>query len=128
MGLRLTRTAGSTVYGGYALDPDDLEGTFAHRIWVRRVRDDASHQDALLHIASQTGVREEAVQAGQSVALTNEVGFTLENISVYTIKAKPYCETCERGGEGKVFIPQANFSFNAPREYQICRSEARRRS
>tara|TARA_E500000331_G_C16990937_1_gene597736 strand:- start:281 stop:646 length:366 start_codon:yes stop_codon:yes gene_type:complete len=119
--------AGSAVYGGYDLDPDNLEGTFTHRIWVRRVRDDSVNQNAVLNIAGRSGVREEVVSAGQHVFLAEEVGFTLENVSTYVIKAKPFCDVCKRGGEGRVYIPQANFAFNAPREYEITRSDARRR-
>ena len=53
MSLRITRSVDSILYGGEDLDPDNLEGTFEHRLWVRRVRDHRGKQDALVNVTSK---------------------------------------------------------------------------
>jgi hypothetical protein len=128
MALKLTRQAGSKIYGGMHLDPDDLESSCQHRIWVRWVRDDGT-ANALVHIKSASGVSERLVEVGgEPVRLCEGISFTLESVYNYTMKATPYCVECQRGGSAKEIIPQASFAFNAPRVYQIVRDDAVTRS
>ena len=40
----------------------------------------------------------------------------------------PNCRECDRGGELQKIIPQASFAFSAPRDYQIIRDDARKKT
>ena len=69
MPLRITRAVDTVLFGGWDLDPSDLEGSCDHRIWVRRVRDTDTHQDALVNIETPEGVVEEIITEDEPIQL-----------------------------------------------------------
>ena len=50
MPLRISRSAGTVFYGGESLDPEDLEGTFDHRVFVRGVVDLEGRHETHLNV------------------------------------------------------------------------------
>lgn len=129
MALRLTRSVDSVLFGGENLNPDDLEGSYEHRLWVRRVRDHRGHQDALVHITSNLGVSEHLMRVGdEGIFLGNDINITLVGIQQYFMKAKAYCDACGRGDLVQDrMIPQARLAVSAPRKYEIIRHDARKK-
>ncbi|MBT8448744.1 MAG: hypothetical protein KJO69_03590 [Gammaproteobacteria bacterium] len=128
MALKLTRLAGTVVYGGWDLNPNDLENSYDHRLLIRTVRDSDEHNAVINVSINGVGVEEHVLRVGgDTLMLENDVEVGLENVHNYTIRETPYCPECERGGEDKKVIPQASFAFSAPREYQILRDDARKK-
>ena len=128
MPLRLTRSVDSILYGGLSLDAQDLEKTFDHRIWVRRIIDHGRYQNALVNISSDEGVSEHLMKVGDAgIFLADDVKFELVGITNF-LKKPDYCEHCGRGHIPKdLWIPQARVAVSAPREYQIIRDDARKK-
>jgi|TARA_R110002033_G_scaffold168557_1_gene208433 hypothetical protein len=129
MALRLTRSVDSILYGGENLNPDNLEGSFDHRLWVRRVRDQKGHQDALVNITSTEGVSEHLIRSGDSgIWLASDININLVGIQNYIMKAKAYCDVCGRGDVvDEKNIPQAQLAVSAPRKYELIRHDARKK-
>jgi len=123
MALKLTRHAGTVVYGGWNLDPENLEGSYDHRIWVRTVRW-GDINDALLNVDVKNSRVEEHVLkvGGDELSLDHDVTVCLEHVKNYEIK-EAFCQTCERGGDKQRIVPQASFAFSAPRDYRIIRDD-----
>tara|TARA_B110000046_G_C12974063_1_gene390295 strand:+ start:527 stop:931 length:405 start_codon:yes stop_codon:yes gene_type:complete len=123
MALKLTRHAGTVVYGGWNLDPENLEQSYDHRIWVRMVRWGDIH-DALLNVSVKDARVEEHILTvgGDELSLDEDVSVCLEHVKNYEIK-ESYCQTCHRGGDKQRVIPQASFAFSAPRAYRIIRDD-----
>ena len=116
MALKLTRNAGSIVYGGYTLNPDDLERSYDHRLLVRSVKD-SSDRNAVVHLSIRNGgVEEHLLQVDGE-------GLELENVRNYVVRETPFCRECQTGGDQQKVIPQASFAFTAPREYRIIRDD-----
>ncbi len=131
MGLRITRVADSLLYGGFELDGDDLEGTFDHRIWFRRFSDYGRKKSAVLNIETREGITETVLLLMGSES-TYELGpgisIELTGINGHWAERQPYCDHCGRGDRaGQRRIPQGRFGFEAPRDYQIVRDDARKR-
>lgn len=129
MALKLTRNAGSVVYGGWNLNPHDLEQSYDHRLWVRSVRD-GDLFSAVVHLTDSAGsVSEHALcNDGKHLELDDDITVSLESVRNYVIRETPYCRECDRGGELQKIIPQASFAFSAPRDYQIIRDDARKKT
>lgn len=123
MPLRITRAVDSVLYGGWDLDPSDLEGSYDHRIWVRRVRNTDDKQDALVNIETREGVIEQLISVGdEPIFIAKEVELEVIGIQQYHVKA----ERQGRGAHPKTrYIPQAKMSVRAPRDYEIIRHDAR---
>jgi hypothetical protein len=93
MSLRITRSVDSILYGGEDLDPDNLEGTFEHRLWVRRVRDHRGKQDALVNVTSKEGISEHILLAGEEgIWLKDDTNVNMVGVQQYWMKSKPYCD------------------------------------
>ncbi len=131
MGLRITRSAGTVLYGGYGLDSDNLEETFDHRIWFRRFYSTDKTRSAVLNIESSNGVIESIMGESGSdsvLQIEPEVELTLVGIKDQFIDTEPYCETCGRGDRSpKRRVPQGRFNVEAPRSYNLIRDDARKR-
>jgi len=128
MALKLTRVAGTIVYGGWELNPNDLENSYDHRLLIRTVRNNENNEAVVNVLSRDGGVEEHVLEAfGDSFQLENEVQVGVENVSNYILRKTPYCAECDRGGEEKKIIPQASFTFSAPREYKILRDNALKR-
>ena len=129
MALRLTRSVDSILYGGENLNPVNLEGSFDHRLWVRRVRDHRGNQDALVNITSKEGVSEHLMKAGdEGIWLANDINISMVGVQNFFMKAKQYCEACGRGDVvNEKMVPQAQLAVNAPRKYEIIRHDARKK-
>ena len=124
MALKLSRHAGTVIYGGRALNAQDLEQSFDHKLWVRMVRH-SHEQDALINVSiKDAGVEEHVLRVGGELQLEEDIVVGLEHVKHYTMRQTPYCTYCKRGGEEKKIIPQASFTFRAPREYNIIRDDA----
>jgi hypothetical protein len=125
MPLRITRAVDSVLYGGWDLDPSDLEGSFDHRIWVRRVRNTNDKQDALVNIETQEGVVEQLITVGDDPI------FIDKDIELEVIGIQQYHVAPEKRGRGdrpkSRYIPQARMSVKAPREYEVIRHDARKK-
>lgn len=130
MGLRITRSAGTVLYGGYSLDGNDLEGSFDHRIWFRRFYS-TGKRSAVLNVESNSGVIEAVMQDHGSDAVLQidpEIELTLVAIKDQFVDTEPYCEVCGRGDRSpKRRVPQGRFNVEAPRSYQLIRDDARKR-
>lgn len=129
MALRLTRSVDSVLYGGENLNPDNLEGSFDHRLWVRRVRDHRGNQDALVNITSAEGVSEHIMRTGDvGIWLANDINIAMVGVQNYYMKAKQYCEACGRGDVvSDKMVPQAQLAVSAPRKYELIRHDARKK-
>jgi len=129
MALKLTRNAGTVVYGGWELDEHDLEGSYDHRLWVRSVRD-GEVVSAVVHVTDYDGrVAEHALfSGGDPIKLDSEVAVNLESVRTYVIRETSHCSKCNRGGEEQKKIPQASFAFSAPRDYKVIRDDAIKKS
>ena len=127
MGLRLTRSVDSVLYGGTALDPNKPEETFEHKIWVRRVRDHKGNQDCLLNIYTPDGCVEQLMAIGdEPLRIDPRVAISLVGIQEYWHTPDDFCEICGRGDASKSrVVPQARILVEAPRNYEIIRSNAR---
>ena len=130
MALRLTRSVDSILYGGEHLNPDNLEGSFDHRLWVRRVRDHRGKQDALVNVTSKDGVSEHVLLTGdEGIWLGHDINVSMVGVQNFFMKAKQYCEACGRGDVVKEkMVPQAQLAVSAPRKYEIIRHDARKKS
>ena len=129
MSLRITRSVDSILYGGEDLDPDNLEGTFEHRLWVRRVRDHRGKQDALVNVTSKEGISEHILLAGEEgIWLKNDTNVNMVGVQQYWMKSKKYCDECGRGDVvPERMVPQARLAVSAPRKYQLIRHDARKK-
>lgn len=128
MPLRITRAVDTVLYGGWDLDPSDLEGSYDHRIWVRRVRDTDNHRDALVNIETPDGVIEQLVDTDEAVELENGVTIKMIGVQQFYLKPEKYCKHCGRGDRFKSrYIPQARLSVDAPRDYEVIRHDARKK-
>ena len=128
MPLRITRAVDSVLYGGWDLDPSNLEGSCDHRIWVRRVRDTSQHQDALVNVETPDGVTEQILSVGDiPLELERDVMISVVGIQQYFPKPEKYCDVCGRGDRFNKMIPQAKVSVTAPREYELIRHDARKK-
>ena len=128
MPLRLTRSVDSILYGGADLDSENLERSYDHRIWVRRIIDHGRYQNALVNITAPEGISEHLMKVGdEGIFLANNVKFELVGITNF-LKKPDYCDSCGRGDRPKdLWIPQARVAVSAPREYQIIRDDARKK-
>jgi hypothetical protein len=128
MPLRITRAVDSVLYGGWDLDPSDLEGSCDHRIWVRRVRDTDKHQDALINIESQQGVTEEIINIDEPMMVDHGIELKMVGVQRYHLKPEKHCKVCDRGDHFKSkYVPQARIAVDAPREYEVIRHDARKK-
>tara|TARA_B100000780_G_C21113337_1_gene450153 strand:+ start:259 stop:651 length:393 start_codon:yes stop_codon:yes gene_type:complete len=129
MALRLTRSVDSILYGGENLDPDNLEGSFDHRLWVRRVKDYRGKQDALVNVTSKEGVSEHVLLTGdEGIWLGQDINVSMVGVQTFFMKAKQYCEACGRGDVvSDKMVPQAQLAVNAPRKYELIRHDARKK-
>ena len=129
MALRLTRSVDSILYGGEHLNPDNLEGSFDHRLWVRRVRDHRGKQDALVNVTSKDGVSEHILLTGdEGIWLGQDINVSMVGVQNFFMKAKQYCEVCGRGDVvSEKMVPQAQLAVNAPRKYELIRHDARKK-
>ena len=131
MGLRITRSAGQVLYGGYDLDGDDLENTFDHRIWFRRFYSTNQTRSAVVNIETDSGVVEAVMrEVGADSVLTLEDGIelTLVDIKEQYVDTDRFCNVCGRGDPApKRKVPQGRFNIEASREYQLIRDDARKK-
>ena len=128
MPLRITRAVDSVLYGGWDLDPSDLEGSCDHRIWVRRVRDTDKYRDALINIESQQGVIEEILNIDEPMMVDHGIELKMVGVQRYHLKPEKYCKVCDRGDHFKSkYVPQARLAVDAPREYEVIRHDARKK-
>lgn len=128
MPLRITRAVDTVLFGGWNLDPSDLEGSCDHRIWVRRVRDTDTHQDALVNIETPEGVVEEIITEDEPIQLEKGVILQMVGVQQYYLKPEKYCKHCGRGDRfNPRYIPQARLAVDAPRSYQVIRHDARKK-
>lgn len=127
MALKLTRNAGTIVYGGWNLNPLKLEDSCDHRILVRSISKKSGQVDsAIVHLTTMgEGVEQHMLLVGGTpLRVAEGVEVSLENVGIYVIRDTPFCHVCERGGDEQKNIPQASFAFAAPRAYQIIRDDA----
>lgn len=121
MPLRLTRMTGEILYGGDELDPNDLEGSYDHRVLLRRVRYQKYDSDALVAVAvanvkSHEGVSEHLLVAGdEGIYLRKDVHISIQFLSTRSI---------ERNGL-TTEIPQASLVISAPTSYALLRDNAK---
>mgnify|MGYP000025669309 CR=1 FL=1 len=132
MPLRISRSAGTVFYGGESLDPEDLEGTFDHRVFVRGVVDLESRHETHLNVhTKRSGHQEHVLTAGgQGLQLTDAVFVEMTGVQPYFTKPKLKCPECGRSGspsESSMMFPQAKLLIGGPRNYQIVRDDARKK-
>ncbi len=131
MGLRITRSAGQVLYGGYDLDGDDLENTFDHRIWFRRFYSTNKTRSAVVNIETDSGVVEAVMRevgADSVLKLEHDVELTLVDIKEQYVDTELFCEVCGRGDPApKRRVPQGRFNIEGPRSYQLIRDDARKK-
>ena len=129
MALKITRAVDTRLYGGFDLDPTDLEGTFDHRVWVRKVIDGFDNeQRVVVNIEDSDGITEKVILVGETHSLNDKVVLTLSGVQSHVADQPTYCHYCMRGDlVSKREIPQARFGIEAPRDYLILRHDARKR-
>lgn len=126
MALRITRAVGSKLYGGYSLDPDDLDGTFDHCIWVRRVINNHDEKRVVVNLVTEKGTEELSLAMGETHWFLDNVGLKFTGVQEHWAEQQPYCEACGNGDkQAKRMIPQARFGIDAPKEYTILRHDIR---
>ncbi len=133
MPLRITRSAGSIFYGGENLDPNDLEGTFDHRVYVRGVVDLNGRHEATLNVHTRRqGHQEYVLTAGDAgLQLSDSVLVEMTGVQQYFTKPHVKCPECghvTEDGRKTVMFPQARLAVGAPRHYQIVRDDARKKN
>ena len=114
MALKITRAVDTRLYGGFDLDPTDLEGTFDHRVWVRKVIDGFDNeQRVVVNIEDSDGITEKVILVGETHSLNDKVVLTLSGVQSHVADQRE--------------IPQARFGIEAPRDYLILRHDARKK-
>jgi hypothetical protein len=127
MALKLTRNAGTAVYGGWNLNPNSLNESYDHRLLVRSIIKRVGEVDsAIVHLTTRgKGVEQHMLFVGSDpLRVAEGVEVKLDNVGTYVVRNTPYCSECQRGGEDQRNIPQASFAFSAPSEYRIIRDDA----
>lgn len=126
--LRITRAVDTKFYGGFSLDLDDLDGTFDHCVWVRRVVNNHKNKRVVINIITAEGIEELTLDVGETHNLINKVDVKLTGIQEHWSEQLPPCDACGRGDrQAKRMIPQARFGVEAPNNYIILRHDARKR-
>lgn len=130
MALRVTRPVNSVLYGGCNLNADNLEGSYSHKIWIRKVRSTKHHQDCIANIASADGVEERilSVNDPHPIYLEPNVIINMSGVGEHWTYKSEYCEHCGRGDRSEKMIPQAKLSISAPKKYKLVRNEARKKT
>jgi len=129
--LRITRAADTMLYGGYNLDPDNLEKTADHTFWVRKVSDLRHGGSAMIHTKTKSGISDRVVLLNDELPFTldNEIKINLMDIHHDWRDTQPYCEVCGRGNpQKKKKVPQAKLGLEAPRSYTWIRDDATKRN
>tara|TARA_R110002072_G_scaffold26731_2_gene88068 strand:+ start:623 stop:1024 length:402 start_codon:yes stop_codon:yes gene_type:complete len=132
MPLRITRSVGTVFFGGENLDPNNLEKSFDHRVYVRGVVDLAGRHEVHLNVHSKRlGHQEHVLTAGGSaLQLTPAVHVELAGVQPYFTKPHLKCSECGRAGDpadSAFMLPQAKLLVAGPRTYQIVRDDARKK-
>jgi len=132
MPLRISRSAGTVFYGGENLDPEDLEGTFDHRVYVRGVVDLEGRHETHLNVHSKRlGHQDHVLTAGgKGLQLTDAVFVEMTGVQPYFTKPALKCPECGKTGapaESSYMFPQAKLLIGGPRSYQIVRDDARKK-
>lgn len=125
--LRITRAADTRIYGGTSLDPDNMENTADHVLWIRKVTDLRTNSSVLINCKSSTGVSERVLKFKDEypMVLGSGIKISLEGIQNHHADTPPFCEMCGRGDpEGKRMVPQAKLGLTAPDEYRWVRHDA----
>lgn len=130
MPLRITRPVNSVLYGGRNLNVNDLESSYAHKIWIRRVRNTKYYQDCIANIASADGVVERILSVNDPVPIQLEPNVVVQMLGIgeHWTPKNPYCEHCGRGDRAEKMIPQVKLSISAPKQYKFVRNEARKKT
>ena len=130
MPLRMTRPVNSVLYVGRNLNINDLEGSYSHKIWIRRVRYTRHYQDFIANIASVDGVIERilSVDDPEPIELEPNVVVQMVGIGEHWTPKNKYCEHCGKGYRAERMIPQIKLSITAPKQYKFVRNEARRKT
>lgn len=128
MALRITRSVDTIVYGGFKLELEDLEKSYDHRVWVRKLVINEDDPRVVLNITDKAGVMEVVLSRGESVNLLKNVAVKFNGVSEYTFEPQPYCDHCGRGDKNPVerVYPQARLGIDAPKKYSILRHDARK--
>ena len=124
--LRITRAADTRIYGGNSLDPNDLEGTADHTLWIRKVTDLATNKAVLINVKSRAGVSERVLKFKDDypMVLGEGIRVSLEGIQNHWADTSPYCEVCGRGDPAKKrSVPQAKIGLHAPDSYRWVRHD-----
>jgi len=115
MPLRITRSVGTVFYGGENLDPNNLEKSFDHRVYVHSKR--LGHQEHVL-TAGDKGLQ-----------LTDEVFVEMMGVQPYFNKPNLKCPECGTvtTSPTNFMFPQAQLLVGGPRKYKILRDDARKK-
>ena len=129
MSLRLTRAVNDKFYGGFDLDVEDLDGTFDHCVWVRRVINNYKDKRVVLNLITKDGTQELALDVGETHDIEKNIGFKLTGIQEHWAEQEPPCDICGKGGDTQArrMIPQAKFGIDAPDNYRILRHDIARK-
>lgn len=125
--LRITRAADTRIYGGTSLDPDNLESTADHVLWVRKVTDLRTNSSVLINCNSSTGVSERVLKVKDEypMVLGPGIKISLEGVQNHLADTSPFCEACGRGDPAsKRKVPQAKLGLTAPDSYRWVRHDA----
>lgn len=127
--LRITRAADSRIYGGTSLDPENLENTADHVLWIRKVTDLRQNSSTLINVKSRSGVSERVLRLKDDypMVLGEGIKITLEGIQHHMADTADFCDVCGRGDpEKKRLVPQAKIGLQAPADYRWIRHDAKR--
>ena len=128
MSLRFTRAVNDKWYGGFSLDSEDLDGTFDHCVWVRKVVNNYRDKKVIVNIVTQDGTEELSMDVGETHKLSDNIGMKLTGIQEHWAEQLPPCEECGRGDtQAKRMVPQARFGIDAPNTYTILRHDIQRK-
>lgn len=109
------------------MDSENLGRTFDHRFWVRKVESISGKQKTVMNVISADGVSEAVLRPDETYQAADDVSLTFTGVNEHLSQREPFCHACGRGIlEGKI-IPMARIAIDAPRSYQILRSEAKKK-
>ena len=129
MPLRLTRSAGSKLFVGRNIDPDNMAFTADHTVWTRSVRTGEGMEEAILNISTPRWTVEREFEPGDVVRISDDISVKLKGCFDHLQPQPEYCSACGRGDQKtRRELPMARIEVDAPRNVTILRDDIREKS
>ena len=124
MPLRLTRGAGSKLFIGDDIDPDNMAMTATHTIWMRAVQTGEGIEEAILNISSPNRTIERVFEPEDSFKVAEGIKVKLKGCNNHLLPQPKFCPACGRGDQkSKRILPMAKIEVDAPRSIAVLRDD-----